>query len=94
MNEPALIPRPMAVEPGSGSLPVSDRTAVLADAPSRTAAALLAGLLPPAGGGPRPVGSARPRPAPPTPSPWSLTALAPTSATKATNWRSRRNMPS
>lgn len=66
MNEPVLIPRPMAVEPGSGSLPVSDRTAVLADAPSRAAAALLAGLLPPAGGGPRAVGSARPRPAPDT----------------------------
>ena len=66
MNEPVLIPRPMAVEPGSGSLPVSDHTAVLADAPSRAAAALLAGLLPPAGGGPRAVGSARPRPAPDT----------------------------
>ena len=63
MSEPALIPRPAAVETGSGYLRVSDRTAVLAGAESAGAAALLASLLPPVDGAPRPVGHAGERPA-------------------------------
>ena len=59
MSEPALIPRPAAVAAGSGHLRVSDRTAVLAGAESAGAAALLAALLPPVAGAPRPVGQAR-----------------------------------
>ena len=63
MREPAVIPRPVEVEAGSGRLPVNDHTAVLADSQCTGAAALLAALLPPVGGAPRPVGPARARPA-------------------------------
>ena len=55
MSEPALIPRPAAVIPAAGSLPVRDTTAIAADSAGGPAAALLAALLPPVGGVPRPV---------------------------------------
>ena len=62
MTEPALIPRPARLTAGSGYLRVGDRTEILADAESHAAAALLAALLPPVAGVPRPVGRARSQP--------------------------------
>jgi hexosaminidase len=62
VTEPALIPRPAGLTAGSGYLRVGDRTEILADAESHAAAALLAALLPPVAGAPRPVGRARSQP--------------------------------
>ena len=62
MTEPALIPRPARLTAGSGYLRVGDRTEILADAESHAAAPLLAALLPPVAGEPRPVGRARSQP--------------------------------
>ena len=66
MIEPALIPRPAELAMGSRHLRVSHRSAVLADAESHAAAELLAALLPPVAGEPRPVGDTRDTPGPDT----------------------------
>ena len=53
MPEPAVIPRPVAVQSGAGHLPITDHTAVRAEAGGAEAAALLASLLPLIDGAPR-----------------------------------------
>ena len=66
MSEPAVIPRPAELTAGSGHLRVNHRSAVLADAESHAAGELLAALLPPVAGVPRPVGHPRGAPGPDT----------------------------
>ncbi len=60
MSTPAIIPLPVAIDTGSGVLPITADTALQADRDSASAARLLAGWLPPVDGQPRPVRTLRP----------------------------------
>ena len=76
MSDTAIIPRPVAMTAGAGTLPVTADTALLADRDSTAAARLLARWLPEVGGQPRLVSPLRS----PTP-PGSITLATDTART-------------